>query len=619
MSRRPSHRNNRSPWLLACIYLFAMLGCAEIGLLLTGRTPVAMAQFTTANPDLAISGSCSSSIKIALILDASLSIDNTELGQLRSGVLNFLSNLSTKAPNRFQVGIVEFALNADLLQGFTPVNPTTIGNAATNGTFTNSMNSKFPDRSNNWSSVDIDIYTNWEAGFKKAYDTLNDADLVIFITDGNPNAYLNAAGNAVIVVSSPTPTQAQATIAINEATAVTNLWKSQGKKIIAVGVAEVASSIPANFLAITDNTNTLLFNPTTNNLNLADYLSISTFADFGTGITNLSNGICVSAPSNVTVSGTVFRDTNANKLRDGSETGNNAGGLNAIMSRRTNAVVATTAVGSDGVFTFNNIPGSDNYTIQITTATAATNASTPAVTLPSTWYSTGENLGGITDATVDSKLSVTVATSNVTDINFGINSTNNANLLLVKRITAIKDGKTGNVTNFTQVLDNPDTSNDNNSKWPSGYLKGGYNTATTGKVKPGDEIEYTIYYLNANGANAKNVKICDRIVGQQAFVNDGYGTGTGIQLQIGTGSLLTLTNAQNSNIDRAQFTSTTTTPTGCNLTPLSSGTIDNVVSIDLTGSSGQPTNLTEIPSATSQLTAQTNYYGRFRFKTKVNP
>jgi uncharacterized repeat protein (TIGR01451 family) len=77
-----------------------------------------------------------------------------------------------------------------------------------------------------------------------------------------------------------------------------------------------------------------------------------------------------------------------------------------------------------------------------------------------------------------------------------------AKMLLVKRIT-----KVGNTT-YSQIVDDPQDTKDNNAFWPANYLKGAIDNV---KVKPGDEVEYTIYYLSAGDAPITQSKICDLI------------------------------------------------------------------------------------------------------------
>jgi uncharacterized repeat protein (TIGR01451 family) len=195
-----------------------------------------------------------------------------------------------------------------------------------------------------------------------------------------------------------------------------------------------------------------------------------------------------------------------------------------------------------------------------------------------------------------------------------------AEVLLVKRVTAINGNRDRNPNDisilFNTFLDHPATNSDNHPNWPSSYLVGAFNA---GKIQPNDEIEYTVYFMNANGADAKNFTICDRIIGRQAFFNDGYGSNKDVQFKLGNGSVLDLTRI-NDPTDRAQFYDPgVSPPPSCNLPALPTSIKDNgTLAIDITGSGStvQP-NLMAIPGATGQGTP--NSYGFFRFKTKVNP
>lgn len=124
-------------------------------------------------------------------------------------------------------------------------------------------------------------------------------------------------------------------------------------------------------------------------------------------------------PLPVTVSGTVFNDTDRSKVQNGSEVLVNMTGLNAVLVNTTTGLVVAQTTVTSGAFSFSNVTANTNYTVQITTATATVGSVPPAITLPN-FVSTGENLDGNIDGTVDSKLSVAVTTSNVTGVNFGI-------------------------------------------------------------------------------------------------------------------------------------------------------------------------------------------------------
>lgn len=102
----------------------------------------------------------------------------------------------------------------------------------------------------------------------------------------------------------------------------------------------------------------------------------------------------------------------------------------------------------------------------------------------------------------------------------------NPKLLLVKRITAI------NQTAFTTVVDgsstpgnpnyvaSPQDQDDNNSNWPSGFLKGIIHQT----IKPGDNIEFTMYFLSTGSAPAQNVLFCDLVPSNVTFSKAGFNT-----------------------------------------------------------------------------------------------
>jgi uncharacterized repeat protein (TIGR01451 family) len=269
------------------------------------------------------------------------------------------------------------------------------------------------------------------------------------------------------------------------------------------------------------------------------------------------------------------------------------------------APIGFTSIGSAGICTYasgtitcsKGLPAGQTQTFtfqQIVNATAPTNA-------------TISNTATVSDyVTGDSNDSSTVSTMTVSS----------ANVLLVKRITAINGNSTNNPNDPTiplnTVVDNPATTNDNNANWPSGYLLGAYNA---GKIKPGDAIEYTIYFLNANGATASSVKICDRIIGNQT-----YQAGS-MQFQLGNAATGTPLTDLADSLDRAQFyASSASAPTSCNLITPGPGVADNgTLAIDITGgaTTSQPA-LASIKPATAPGTPPESY-GFIRFKTIVNP
>jgi uncharacterized repeat protein (TIGR01451 family) len=117
------------------------------------------------------------------------------------------------------------------------------------------------------------------------------------------------------------------------------------------------------------------------------------------------------------------------------------------------------------------------------------------------------------------------------------------NLLLVKRITAINSSTNSingdNLSGYTDSVTNPYDDNiitiptqstpadpaRDTTQWPtpSSFLIGGING---GNVKPGDEMEYTIYFLSAGDAEAKNVMFCDRVPSNVTFIPTAFNSAT---------------------------------------------------------------------------------------------
>ncbi|MBE9129020.1 MULTISPECIES: DUF11 domain-containing protein [unclassified Coleofasciculus] len=190
----------------------------------------------------------------------------------------------------------------------------------------------------------------------------------------------------------------------------------------------------------------------------------------------------------------------------------------------------------------------------------------------------------------------------------------NPNLLLVKRITAI------NGVNITDFVDDPNSTNDNASNWPTPtntYLRG----AISSTVKPGDEIEYTIYFLSTGSKNATNVQICDLIPANTTFVSTAFNSLTptegglpesdrGIALALNSTSLPanpTVYLSNTADTDRGQFFAQgTLLPATCSSSNNNGAVIVNVVTLPNT-----------LPYATGKGTPY-NSYGFIRFRARVN-
>jgi uncharacterized repeat protein (TIGR01451 family) len=213
------------------------------------------------------------------------------------------------------------------------------------------------------------------------------------------------------------------------------------------------------------------------------------------------------------------------------------------------------------------------------------------------------------------------------------------NILLVKRITAIKSN--GITTSFNNIVFDPNTTvdpgsynDDGDAKWPTNYLQGGgvadlspspVDPVDNFNLRPGDEIEYTIYFLNNGAGNAKNVRVCDRVLPLQALILNSYnnqssndgglgGADKGVVLALGRNGganhdFYYLTNIADSP-DRGQFFPTPDVPVNCNFVKNDDGAI--VVDINRTADPA----FVSIPPGGNAGSVDFSY-GYIRFWTKV--
>ena len=159
-------------------------------------------QTITANPVLA--QSCG--LDIALVMDNSNSINDTEMSNMKSAMKGF-TNALNGTPTYFS--LTKFGTSATVTQSFTN-NVTTVNNA-------------------------IDAVgtggggTNWEDGLLKANSTFdprtNKPNLVIFASDGNPTYHIGGGNGS-------STSQADLDAALNQA----NTIKGQGTRILALGI-----------------------------------------------------------------------------------------------------------------------------------------------------------------------------------------------------------------------------------------------------------------------------------------------------------------------------------------------------------------------------------------------
>lgn len=206
------------------------------------------------------------------------------------------------------------------------------------------------------------------------------------------------------------------------------------------------------------------------------------------------------------------------------------------------------------------------------------------------------------------------------------------NVILVKRITAIKPKDTNEWIDlpesgspFIDGIDGGSSENnvgseraadDNDPNWPNPdvYLRGLINS---GQVMPGDELEYTVYFLSNGSNDAQNLRICDRVPSETTFIPDSFNatagfpsSDVGIAMFQSTTPLanggpaepnIFLTNIPDS--DRGRYYGpNTSVPAGCNVTFNQNGVV--VVEVG------------DVPNADSPGNPP-NSYGFIRFRALV--
>nr|WP_255409328.1 DUF11 domain-containing protein [Chlorogloea sp. CCALA 695] len=311
-----------------------------------------------------------------------------------------------------------------------------------------------------------------------------------------------------------------------------------------------------------------------------------------------------------------------------------------------------------------NVGDSVTFTITATNLTASTTATNvglsdilpPGLTYQSNTASTGTynsgtgvwsiaslNSGTPATLTITATVTTSGAKTNTAQLSAldqsDSNSTNNSgsatvtpsgvppNLLLVKRITAINGEPVIRLEDGSNIPGDPNNvgtkaaDDDDNIRWPDTFprkesLRGVINSSTITpavNLKPGDEVEYTIYFLNNGAASANNVSICDFVPANQTYIGTGYnslttadvgglaGSNYGIAiLSANGGTPVKATNVMDG--DRGQFYSSSF-PSACTGTTNGNGAV--VV------------NMGSIPNATGPGTPA-NSYGFIRFKAKIN-
>jgi Secretion system C-terminal sorting domain len=131
--------------------------------------------------------------------------------------------------------------------------------------------------------------------------------------------------------------------------------------------------------------------------------------------------------STLQISGNVLEDGNGLTNMNVDGTGISLPSGTQLYANLLNAagttVMTSVPVNNDGSYSFYGVSANTNFIVQLSTNQGVANAATPATVLPSSWVNTGEdccdNVGS--DGTINGLVTISVSTSDVSNVNFGIN------------------------------------------------------------------------------------------------------------------------------------------------------------------------------------------------------
>ena len=223
-----------------------------------------------------------------------------------------------------------------------------------------------------------------------------------------------------------------------------------------------------------------------------------------------------------------------------------------------------------------------------------------------------------------------------------------AHLLLAKRITGVNtDVRAGFNDVDTNNDGNDGNDDDNNANWPTPNTSSLAGTLQEVDLEPGDEVEFTIYFLSDGNAAAENVSLCDAVPENMTFLETAFNGQTPQDLEGIEGANLGIALALNdeddagnpvpteptdylTNLDdgdRGQFIAPGEDPPASCLKDDGAGSLVPMTASDNTNGlivvdifvrpSGTSTNKNPIPNATGS-GVPSNSYGFIRFRAVVD-
>lgn len=232
-----------------------------------------------ANPDL--SAGCG--LNVMLVLDESYSIRSPVdyRAEVRNAATSFLHALSGTGSS---VAMTLFSRTARLAPfGYTLVNQTTINDVFTpyieNAPGTGGYNPSSSTAATNWQSAFGEV--------RQANDSTRQAQLVVYVTDGDPNTYTNDAGG--------TTTGSDGNIeAMTRAASAADRVKAQGSHVFVIGVGAAINN-PDSAARLTAISGPHEYPDPTSDLTKADFTLVTRFAELEASLRAIAVSLCQSS------------------------------------------------------------------------------------------------------------------------------------------------------------------------------------------------------------------------------------------------------------------------------------------------------------------------------------
>lgn len=229
-----------------------------------GATPGSATEYFPSDPNPDLNAQCG--LNFGLVLDSSGSIGDTGIQNLKDASTSFVESLADTGST---VSVTSFSTQSP-------------GSGGTNLEPTALSTSNLPTIKDSYKDLVSTGFTNWEDGLEKSQDNFDfpgAPDLIVFITDGNPNTTNSSGGGGAGTVQ-----------ATNAAITIANQMKGDGVHMFGIAVGG-----PINLTPIQKVTSDVELLPDGSNFSSAGFTETKSYATLAKTLKTIAVELC--APS----------------------------------------------------------------------------------------------------------------------------------------------------------------------------------------------------------------------------------------------------------------------------------------------------------------------------------